>query len=258
MNYGLYLSASGAMVNQYRQDVFANNLANVETVGFKPHVPSAKARAPESIEDNLGISAAKPMLDRLGGGALAGPQRVSFGSPKLNETGNPLDVALTGKQTFFAVETVNGEGNPEIALTRDGRFSPDDQGRLVTQSGQPVLNADDQPITVAPDAKVQIDNTGQVIQNGEPIDQLQVARIDNTDALNKQEGGLFAMEQDGMRQILESPSVKSGFVEASAVNPIDTLSQLIAATKSATGNANMVKYHDKMMQQAVTRLGRLG
>ena len=72
MNYGMYLSASGVLTNTYRQDVYANNLANAQTVGFKVDVPSIKQRDPESIEDDLGYSVSKDMLDRLGGGVLAG------------------------------------------------------------------------------------------------------------------------------------------------------------------------------------------
>lgn len=257
MNYGLYLSASGMMTNLYRQDVFANNLANVETAGFKQHVPTIKARAPASIEDNLGINAAKPMLDKLGGGALAGPDRISFGAAKLTKTGNPLDAALTDKNTFFAVQSTDDNGNPSVALTRNGDFSRNSEGQLVTQTGHRVLNAQNQPINVPGNAPVRINGAGQIIQDDQPVDQLQVARIENTQQLSKQGGGLFTMEQPQQREVLENPAVKAGFVEASGVNPIKTLSQLISATKSATGNANMIRYHDRMMEQAVAQLGRV-
>ena len=78
MNYGLYLSASGVLTNLYRQDVFANNLANSETVGFKPDSPTVRQREPEAIEDNLGLGASQRLLDKLGGGVLAGPQSIRF------------------------------------------------------------------------------------------------------------------------------------------------------------------------------------
>jgi len=258
MNYGLYLSASGMMTNLYRQDVFANNLANVETAGFKPHTAVTQARAPAAIEDQLGMQAAKPMLDKLGGGAIAGPQRIKFGAAKLTRTGNPLDAALTQSKTFFAVETTADNGNARVALTRDGNFSRNGQGELVTQSGHRVLNADDQPIRVPGHEQARIDNRGRILQDGEVIDRLQVARVQNTDSLTKQGANLFRMENPQNRQLVEQPQVKSGFVEASAVNPIKTLSSLIASTKSSQGNANMINYHDRMMEQAVTQLGRLG
>jgi flagellar basal body rod protein FlgG len=258
MNYGLYLSASGLMSNLYRQDVFANNLSNVETAGFKEHVPAVKHRAPESIEDNLGMNVSKQMLDKLGGGVLAGPQRISFGAAKLTKTGNPLDAALTSDNTFFAVETMTANGNQtEVALTRDGNFSRNSEGELVTQSGHRVLNDQDQPIAVPEGANVRIDSEGRVLQNGQPLDRVQVTRIDNTEALSKQGANLFAMDEPNMRQMVDNPAIKSGFVEASAVDPISTLSQLISATKSATGNATMIKYHNRVMGQAITELGRI-
>ena len=88
MNYGLYLSASGVLTNTYRQDVFANNLANVETPGFKPDLPSIRQRDPEAIEDNLGFQGSNELLDRLGGGVLAGQQRINFNQGTLRPTGN--------------------------------------------------------------------------------------------------------------------------------------------------------------------------
>ena len=259
MNYGLYLSASGMMSNLYRQDVFANNLANVETSGFKPDVPSVRHRRPESIEDHVAMRAAKPMLDKLGGGVLAGPQRINFGPAKLNKTGNPLDVALTSENTFFAVQAAAGENNQtEIALTRDGQFTRNANGELVTQAGHVVLNPNDQPIVVPGDAPVRINSGGAIMQNGQTIDQLQVAEVENTDALKKRGANLFAMGENDPRQPAQNPGVKSGFVEASAVDPIHTLTKLISATKSATGNAKMIKYHDRLMEQAVRTLGRVG
>ena len=77
MNYGLYLSASGVLTNLYRQDVFSNNLANVETVGFKQDLPSIRQRAPESIEQQFGSDVSKRLLDKLGGGRLPDRPRSS-------------------------------------------------------------------------------------------------------------------------------------------------------------------------------------
>jgi len=82
--------------------------------------------------------------------------------------------------------------------------------------------------------------------------------VENTDALSKRGANRFAMQEDDMRQMVESPAIRSGFVEASAVDPIATLSSLISATKSATGNASMIKYHNNVMGQAITKLGRIG
>lgn len=101
MNYGLYLSASGVLTNMYRQDVIANNLANVETVGFKLDLPSIRQRDPESIEDSFGSDVSKRLLDKLGGGVLAAQQRINFSPGPIEKTGAPLDVALDSPGAFF-------------------------------------------------------------------------------------------------------------------------------------------------------------
>ena len=89
MNYGLYLSAAGVLTNSYRQDVFANNLANVNTVGFKPDLPVLRTRPPEAIEDPAPFGTSNDLLERLGGGVLAGPQRTSFAPGPVEQTHRP-------------------------------------------------------------------------------------------------------------------------------------------------------------------------
>jgi flagellar basal body rod protein FlgG len=165
---------------------------------------------------------------------------------------------LTGENTFFAVQTETDNGQINVALTRDGNFSRNGEGQLVTQSGHAVLNANDQPIVVPEGGDVHINSAGQLMQNGQSVDRVQVARIENTGELSKRGANLFAMQQADMRQQVQNPAIKTGFVEASGVDPISTLSNMISATKSATGNASMIKYHNQIMGEAITKLGRVG
>ena len=258
MNYGLYLSASGVMTNMHRQDVFANNLANVETTGFKSRIPDLTHRAPEAVEDKVDFDVSKRLLERLGGGVFAGPQRIDTTVGQIQQTGNPLDAALTDENSFFAVRATDPDtGQNQVRLTRDGRFTRNDAGQLVTPAGHPVLNADDEPIQVPGTAPVRINHAGELIQNGEPIDRVQVARINDPQQLQHQGAGMFAFEGADPRNILENPSVKAGAVEGSAVDPMTTLMRLIGATKSVGGNAQMIKYHDTLMNRAVNTLGRV-
>lgn len=260
MNYGLYLSASGVLTNVYRQDVFANNLANVETVGFKRDLPAVHQRDPEAIEDNLGIDVRKRLLDRLGGGVLAGPQRISFEPGALHQTGNPMDVALESPNAFLAVNTPDAQtGQTQIGLTRDGRFSRDAQGYLVTiAGGHRLLDPDDQPIQIQDTSSLTIDQTGQIIQSGEVVGRLQITGVRDINRLVKQGENLYRFEgaQD-QRTAVQNPTVRSGFVEASTVEPIRALTKMIEATKAATANANMIRYHDLLMDRAVNVLGRV-
>ena len=258
MNYGLYLSASGMMTNMYRQDVFANNLSNVQTTGFKPDMPDVTHRAPEAIEDKLGFSASDRLLDKLGGGVFAGPQRIDMSTAPLTETGNPLDAAIQTDGHFFAVRVQDQQtGEVNVQLTRDGRFTRNSQGQLVTPTGHQVLNPDDEPIAVPAGGPVKLDARGQLLQNGEPVAQLQIANVDDPQQLEKRGAGMFGFGGQDPRQIVENPQLRPGFVESSGVNPISTLMRLISATKSVGGNAELIKYHDNAMDAAVNTLGRV-
>lgn len=260
MNYGLYLSASGVLTNLYRQDVFSNNLANVETVGFKQDLPSIRQRDAEAVEEQFGSDVSKRLLDRLGGGVLAGRQRIGFNPGAMRKTGGPLDVALDSPDAFFAIGIENTPaGQSPIRLTRDGRFSRNHEGYLVTVAGgHRVLDTNDLPIRLNSDAPVTIDKSGRVLQQGAAVAQVQVTSVTDTRRLVKDGQNLFRFDgPDDLRRPALLATVRPGFVEASGVDPIKTLMQLIAATKSVTANGNMIRYHDLLMDRAVNVLGRV-
>ncbi|MCC6580840.1 MAG: hypothetical protein IT440_10395 [Phycisphaeraceae bacterium] len=264
MNYGLYLSASGMLTSMYRQDVLTNNLANSQTVGFKVDVPTVRHRDAESIEDNLGMDVSHDLLDRLGGGALAGRQRISFAAGAPQQTRNPFDVMLAKPDQFLAMAVTNPgkdgktSGNMQVMLTRDGRLATDGQGYLVSAAtGHKVLNSQDLPIQIANDAPVEINTRGEIVQNGEIVDTLQVAQISDLDVLRKFGQNLFAWKgKDDPRQPATNPDVRSGFIESSGADAISTLMNLVNATKAVNNNATLLRYQDQLMDRAVNTLGR--
>lgn len=260
MNYGLYLSASGVMTNMYRQDVFANNLANVETAGFKRDLPSIRQRDPESIEDGYRPDVSQRLLDRLGGGALAGRQRIDFSRGSLQSTGSPLDIALDSPDDFFVVRDGNTtDGQRATRLTRDGRLSRNDEGYIVMMAGgHRILDTNDRPILVSDNAPVTIDHAGRIHQSGEEVAQIQITSVSDKQRLLKHGQNMlrFNGEQD-FRIPPQLGTVKSGFIESSGVDPIKSLMSLIASTKAVTANGNMIRYHDTLMDRAVNVLGRV-
>ncbi len=259
MNYGLYLSASGVLTNTYRQDVFANNLANVETNGFKPDVPMLRQRDAESVEDQLGFDVSNEIMDKLGGGVLAAKQRINFAPGSLKATGNPLDVALIEKNQFFAVQEVDASGQVSVALTRNGQFARNDAGELVTMTGKRVLDNSDQPIVIEGPGKPTIDSAGNVQINGQPIAQLQVTSVTDLDGLQKRGEGLFTFKGEDTRQPVNAETIdlKQGYLESSGTNPITAMMNVVAASKAVTSNANMIRYHDQVLDRAVNTLGRV-
>lgn len=259
MNYGLYVSASGVLTALYRQDVFANNLANVQTVGYKADRPSVRQRNAESIEGGFSEFRNR-LLDKMGGGVLAGPQVVSFTRGSLQGTGNPLDLAMREDNSFFAVQASNPvDGSTSIRLTRDGRFSLDSDGQLVTRTGgHPVLDAQNKPITLATDQPLQVTPEGDIVQGGEVVAQLQITAVAQRDQVVKQGQNLLWFE-NGMDQRVDAPdaTVIPEHVESSAVDPVKALMDLVSATKAVGSNGELIKYHDHMMDRAINTLGRL-
>jgi len=260
MNYGLYLSAAGVLTNRYRQDVFANNLANVNTHGFKPLNPAISNRPPESIENPDQFGTAKHLLNQLGGGVLAGPQSLDFTPGPIEITRNPLDAALTQNDTFFVVRTTNPDtGQLDTRVTRDGRFNLNANGQLTTQSGHLVLGPGDQPITIEPGAQASIDPAGRLIDPaGNVLASLQVVRVpEPADALEPAARGTFAFTGPDTRQPIDHVNIRPGALERSGTQAVPTLMKLVAASKAAMGNANMIRYHDTLMDRAVNTLGRV-
>ena len=256
MNYGLYLSTSGVLTNMYRQDVFANNLANADTAGFKPDFADLMQRDAEAIEDQVGFDVSQDLLDRLGGGVLAAESQTSYKQGALKQTGIKTDIGLMEPNQFLAVEDVV-DGNAVVRLTRDGRISMDAEGYLVLSSGKRLLDAKDQPIRIDRGREFQITQAGDVQQDEQVVARLQVAQVADTNQLRKIGGGLFELNNASARDILEQVQLKPGHVESSAVDPIKTLMNLISATKAASGNARMIKYHDTFMDRAINTLGRV-
>ncbi len=257
MNYGLYLSASGMLSNMYRQDVFANNLANAQTVGFKLDRPSIRQREPEAMEDNLGYAVSQQMLDKLGGGVLAGTQHVQHDRAAFSETKNPFDMALDEAGTFFAVSVSDGQGGTQVQLTRDGRFTRDSEGFLATMTGgYRVLDEKDKQISMPAEGAIHVRDDGQVSVNGEAVGKIQVTGVSDLERLIKQGQNLFAWEgSQDIRTPASRIAVSQGYTEQSSVDPISTLMQLIDATKTANSNANLIRYQDQMLDRVINTLG---
>ncbi len=130
MPYGMYISAEGAGAQAERLEVIANNMANVDTAGFKRDVPLFQARFAEAIQKGQ-AQAGDGSINDIGGGVKINDVETDFSQGDLKRTGNNLDLAIDGKG-FFHVLGDDGQ----LYLSCAGDFELDAQGRLVTQNGQ--------------------------------------------------------------------------------------------------------------------------
>ncbi len=258
MDYGLYLAASGMYVNLHRQDVAANNLANVATNGFKPEYAVVSGRAPERVEAGLTGLPPKELLERLGGGVLLYPDQTDHTDGPLSRTDAPLDLAIRG-EGFFVFTTGKGEGNTRLRFSRDGRFTLDREGYLVhASSGMRVLDSRDQAIRIPSPDPLTIKNNGEIEQNGATIAQLGFITVDDRSILRKAGANTFLLHHNAQESRLPAPgSIEQGWVEESAVNPMAALTALNSATGAVNTNAQMLRMHDQLLNLAISRLGRV-
>lgn len=258
MSYGLQISASGVSTALYRQNVLANNLANMDTAGFKPDVPSQRTRLAARQEDGLSYLPSNDLLERLGGGVLMGPTRIEFSQGSLRTTENPLDVAIRG-DGFFLVKDESDTSGDSLRLTRDGRFTRDNRQRLVmASSGLPVLDSNGREIFVPPQGTVTIDGQGNILSGNRAIARLGVVEVPGREQLRKLGEGLFGAPAeviDGRRPF--TGQVVQGAVEDSAVNEIKTLLDLQAAAREVDTNIWLMQQHDRLMERAIAGIGRV-
>lgn len=258
MNYGMHLSATGALVNLHKMDVLANNLANVGTIGFKPDSVTTMQRNPARVEDHLGWMPSNALLERLGGGVFSGRNRVSFEQGPLETTGSPTDLAVEGSG-FFVVRDDGDSTGDRYRLTRDGRFSLDRNGRLVsTTTGLPVMDASNQPIVLSDGAPVQIGTDGTIRQHDAVVARLQFVDVPDTSRLSKIGRSLFAAPVDALDgKHSGTGQIRQGMLEQSAVDPISALMAETDASRSAEANLTMIRSHDHLMDRAINVLGRV-
>ena len=255
MTYGLWLSAGGLQVNEYRQAIGANNLANADTVGFKHDLALIRQRRVESQTSPDGTRFGNPLYDNLSGGTWVQPTLHTFRQGDLVPSSNPLDLAIDGAG-FFAVS----DGR-EVHYTRDGRFTTNRAGELVMVAGggrQRVTNQSGSPIKLTPGlGKLAVSRDGTIKQGETVIGQIRVVEFADRQQLRKVGANLFTAT-DGAEPLKPNASrVHSGFTERSTVNPMEALAATIEVARAYELNAKLISLQDETLGQAVNTVGRV-
>ncbi len=257
MDYGMYLSAAGVLTNMNRTDVFANNLANINTAAFKPDYAIVRQRLPERIEDHVADVPPQELLERLGGGVLMDPTRVNLAQGNLELTEDPLDLGIQG-EGFFVVDSGRGDGDERLRLSRDGRLSVDSRGTLVrVTDGLPVLDRNNRSIRVRRDAPVEIDEAGTVRQDDRVVAHLRLVNVAD-DRLLAKDGANLLTVRGGMANLPKSTAmIRQGMVEGSGVDPIKAMIAINRSTGAMNRNTRMIEIQDQTIRGAINNLGRI-
>jgi flagellar basal body rod protein FlgG len=255
VNYGLYLSATGVLSSSHRQDVIANNLANVETVGFKKNLTLFHERLSEAQSRGLPAGGDAGMLARIGGGHLVSPSVVDTSQGDFETTGNNLDVAIAGSGYL---QVARGDGQKR--LTRDGELVMDRAGRLTlgTENGPAVLDDKGKPIKLDPTRPPLIRNDGSVEQDGQVIATLGVFKVADPSKLRNEAGNLMNYSGEDAPKAISGATVRGGMLERANVDPAIELTALIETQRALEANANMIRYQDSTLDKLVNTVGRIG
>lgn len=249
MPYGLYISADGAQAQSQRLDVIANNLANVDTAGFKRELAIFQARNSEAVTQGNAIPGSGSLGD-LGGGVTLERTKTDFSPGPLKRTGLPTDVAIPG-EGFFAVRK-----GQETLLTRAGNFRATATGDLVTQQGYPVLSEANTPIVLDPSGGPwEITSSGTVMQGGNS-QPMAIVKPNSLGDLAKAGENLFRPLAETQAVLPAQRSVASGYVEMSGVQPTTEMVSLIEASRLLEANVNVMKSQDQMLEGLLSRILR--
>lgn len=244
MENALYVTLSRQMVLRRQMDIVANNIANADTAGFKveslmektdPAAPAVTMGGPNPVKF---VSADGVARD--------------FGQGGLTRTDAPLDLALEG-QGFFQVQGPDG-----ARYTRDGRFTLDETGRLVTQKGLPVLDDGGGEIILDPaEGQVTVAEDGTLSQGTTRVGKLGMVSFRTLGTLEKVGDNLYRNTSNQQPQPTETTRVRQGMLEGSNVQPILEITRMIEVSRAYEQMAKIMDSTAELSKTAVQRMGRV-
>jgi flagellar basal-body rod protein FlgF len=254
MSGDIYIAAAGALACEKRLEIISNNLANANTVGFKmdqgyfaqvdpndPTLPTAGNAPNLSSQADLFWSNFNVYTDHSNG--------------PLKKTGNDFDLALQG-DGFFCVQTPDG-----VQYTRQGDFTLNADGVLVTRNGWPVLGESGE-ITVTSNAnpnqyeKFAVDEQGNVSVDGQQVDTLRIVNIAELNRLSKAGDTLFKPPAAGAAEVgAENFKVSQGFIEMSNVDAVKMMTEMIEVLRGYESYQKVIQAADDANSKAINQVG---
>lgn len=255
---GLYTAYTGMINQQHRMDVLTNNLANANTNGYKKEGATSQTfndvfaykikDVTEGSRIARGIGVNNP-------GVKIGEGYTDFSQGSLKTTGNTYDLALTDKG-FFAIEYTNKAGETSVKYTRDGNFTLTQDGRLVTQDGDAVLDKSGNPIKIDTQAETVIDAQGNIIQDGRIAATIQVTDFEDYNYLEHYGENFFAPIEGAVET--EAPAeIYSGYLEAPNISIVTEMVNMIAVQRAYESNQKIITTYDSTLEIAANQLGKV-
>lgn len=243
MNRGIYTTSLGMSALQRGMDVTANNLANASTTGFKRDGLIFQDTLQREMYANGGFGQS---VGKLGTGAQPVEEYTVRESGTISLTNNPLDMAITSPNGMFAIKV-----GDQTKYTRDGAFVLDEQRRLVTKNGYPVLDPAGDEITI-PAGKIQVENGGQIQVGGAAIGQVGVFDLNPNSAFIKEGDNLYSAT-NGATAMDDAPIAASS-LEASNVNAVGSMLDMIKIGRLFELSQKNIQGQDELLQRLISSL----
>lgn len=258
---GLYTAWTGMVNEQKRLDVLSNNMANADTVGYKKQGTTSQSFDDEltiRIHDNNVYLADHKTVGNMNLGVKIGETYHDFSQGSLRETGNTYDLALSG-DGFFTIQTTNKQGVTSTKYTRDGSFTVNTEGYLVTKDGDYVLDNNGRQIQIPgaqTAANVIFDEKGNITVDGQMVATLGIASFTDPQALLLYGENMYeATDAAGLQA--STATVNQGYLEMSNTNVIEEMVDMITVTRAYEAGQKMIQTVDSTLQQATTEIGRV-
>lgn len=255
---GLYTSGWSMLAIQKKMDIISNNLANVNTTGFKKDTmvfESFPELLTKRINDTMSVANPSGIIGGMRLGNDVGEVYTYFSQGQLSNTGSRLDMAIRDSDSaFFSVLVPDAEGNEKEYYTRDGSFILGPGNTLLTKDGYAV-EGENGPI-VLDDGDFSVEEDGSIVQNGEAVDKLLIKQFTDTKTLRKYGDNLLE-RTDQTEEEDFGGTVQQGFLEQSNVNIVREMVDMITVMRSYEANQKVLQAQDSTLEKAVNEVGSL-
>lgn len=257
MQDSMYSALFGAMSQEHRLGIIANNLANVNTTGYKQDRFTFQNTMIEFAHDRImqpvnSLEDPKlfPRPVHLSKVRLA-DERVDFTQGGLKETGGPLDMAILG-EGFFKVRTEVGD-----FYTRNGNFQVSPDGILITNQGFPVL-AGGNELEIPANAQVIMDSAGTITVDGDEIGQLDIVSVDDLSAMRKYGNNLFTIDEESDAQEIaaQDAEVAQGYLEQPNVNVVEEMVNMIETHRAFEAYQKVISGSSETDSKVIQKVGK--
>jgi len=228
-------------------DVLSNNLANINTAGYKKEklvFQVYKDRQISNISNNN-------QLGNYSGGIIIGQNLVDLSDGNIKFTGNNMDFCVNGKN-FFVVSAPDGQQY----MTKDGSFSLNAEGFLVNKDGYLVLGSNGNIQLTGPGA-LSVDEKGNIVFNEKNLGTFMVNSVANEEDVSMVGSSYFVLNGGAALAASADVSVKQGYIETSNVNGVSEMVDMISITRSYEANQKILNMQDEILKKAANEVGKV-